>query len=88
MAKYADKFEKADNKIAIVGGFAAAATALVVGEWVAHLPVLNFLIGGPVQLVGFFMIPPLAVRYLVEKKSLEADVEEQVGKIVSAVFKK
>jgi hypothetical protein len=50
--------------------------------------VLNVLIGFPIQLLGFFVLPPLAVRYLVEKKSVEADIEEQVGKIVGAVFKK
>jgi hypothetical protein len=88
LAKYADRWEKAENKGAIIGGFAAAATALVVGEWVIHLPLLNVLLGFPVQLLGLFVMPPLAVRYLVGGKSVEKDVEEQVGKIVGAVFKK
>lgn len=63
----------------------AAAGALALGEWVIHLPVLDVLIGLPVQLLGLFVMPPLAVRWFVEGRSFEEDVEKQIGKILAAL---
>jgi hypothetical protein len=86
--KYAKRWEEAQNKPAIVGGFAAAAVALWLGESISHLPVLNFLIGEPLRLLGLFTLVPLAIRYFVEKKDLEKDIEEQVGKVLGLLLKK
>lgn len=82
LAKLADKFEKSDNKPAIVAWSAAATLAFFFSEWFIHLPLLDILIGFPVQLVGLVMLPYLGVRYFKDGKS----VTEDLGAITSPVI--
>lgn len=81
VSTFTDKFEKSENKTTIIGYAAAATGALVFAEWFIHLPVLNFLLGGPIQLVGLLALPYLGVRYLVEKESVSQDVEQLSAKV-------
>lgn len=81
--KYAEKWEKADNKPVLIGYAAAAAAALWIGEWFAHLPALDVLVGFPIQLVGFFTLPYLGVRWFVDGKDAGKDIEEAVTYVAS-----
>ena len=38
-----------------------------------HLPLLNFLLGFPIQLLGLALLPYFGVKYLVEKDSIKSD---------------
>ena len=54
--------------------------ALFTAEWLIHLPLLDFLLGFPVQLLGLFMLPYLGLRYLVDGGDVNKDVEvRQLG---------
>lgn len=81
--KMAEKFEKTENKPVVIGYVAAAAFAFITAEWLIHLPVLDFLLGFPVQLVGLLALPYLGVRWFVDGQSAGKDIEEAVGKVVS-----
>lgn len=81
LAKYADKFEKSENKTAIVGYTAAAAGALIFAEWLIHKPILDFLLGFPIQLLGLAVLPVLGVRYFVDNKDVGKDVEDVTQRI-------
>lgn len=75
LATAADKFEKSENKTAIVGYGAAAATAILTAEWLIHLPLLDFLLGFPIQLLGLLMLPYLGIKYFVEGDDYTKDAE-------------
>lgn len=38
-----------------------------------HLPLLNFLLGFPIQLLGLALLPYFGVKYFVEKDSIKGD---------------
>jgi len=80
--QFAEKFEKAENKPAVIGLSAAAAGAFFFTEWLIHLPLMNVLLGFPIQLLGVVMLPVLGVRYLVNGKSVAADASDAVSSIV------
>lgn len=77
----ADKFEKSDNKGAIIGYGAAGLIAFFFSEWLIHLPLLNFLLGFPIQLVGLLSLPYLGVRYLAEGENFQQDAKAAAGSI-------
>ncbi|KAL4457737.1 hypothetical protein ABPG75_012602 [Micractinium tetrahymenae] len=77
----ADKFEKVDNKPVVIGWLAGAFFAIVVAEWLIHVPLLNVLLGFPIQFVGLVITPYLALRYYVDKEGTPlADAEKLVNK--------
>lgn len=82
LAKWADKFEKADNKPLVVGYLSAAVGAVIFVEWLIHLPGLNVLLGFPVQLLGIFALPVLIMRYVVDGK---ADAGKDAGDLVASI---
>lgn len=84
LADIADKFERADNKVAIVGYGAAAVGATVFAEWLIHLPLFNVLLGFPIQLVGLLLTPYFVVKYFLEDGDVVADAE----KVVDTITKK
>ena len=57
-------------------------SAIFIGEWLIHLPVLNALLGFPVQFIGLLALPYLGVRYLVDGGSVSKDAEAYVDSIV------
>ncbi|KAL4443003.1 hypothetical protein ABPG77_008494 [Micractinium sp. CCAP 211/92] len=72
----ADKFEKVDNKPVVIGWVAAAFFAIVVAEWLIHVPLFNVLLGFPIQFIGLVVTPYLALRYYVDKEGTPlADAE-------------
>lgn len=79
-----DKFEASDNKAAIVGYSAAAIGALWFSEWLIHLPLLDFLLGFPIQLLGLSLLPYFGVKYYVEK---EGNITSDAGKAFDRVVK-
>jgi hypothetical protein len=81
LADLADKFEKSDNKTAIIGYSAAAAGALWFSEWLIHLPLFNVLLGFPIQLLGLVLLPYFGVKYLVDKDSALEDAKGAVDKV-------
>lgn len=83
-AGWAEKFEKAENKPVVVGWIAGALSAFIVTEWLIHLPVLDFLLGFPVQLIGVLALPVLISRYVLDGK----DVLKDAGDVVSDITKK
>ncbi len=48
----ANKFEKSDNKVAIIGWSVAGFGTIVMLEWFIHLPLFDFLLGFPIQFLG------------------------------------
>lgn len=83
LMKLSDKFEKLDNKPAVIGYGVGALVAFFIVEWLIHLPILDFLLGGTAQMLGLLMGPILLIRYLVDKEDLSADVEKTLAKITS-----
>lgn len=81
LIKFANKWEEADNKPVVAAYGVGALAALFITEWFIHLPLLDFLLGFPAQLVGVLVGPVLAVRYLVDKEDFGADVEAFAGKL-------
>ncbi|CAL8467120.1 g6656 [Coccomyxa elongata] len=77
----ADKFEKSNNKAAIVGWTAAGVGAFFVTEWLLHLPLLDVLLGFPVQLIGVAALPYFYVKYVIEGDSLVDDVGAAAKKV-------
>lgn len=84
IADIGDKFEASDNKATIVAYSAAAVFALWVSEWLIHLPLLDFLLGFPIQLLGLATLPYLGVKYLVEK---DGDITSDAGRAIKKVAK-
>lgn len=41
LIKFAEKFERAENKPAVVGYISAAVAAFIIAEWLIHLPGLK-----------------------------------------------
>jgi hypothetical protein len=80
----ADKFEKADNKAAIVGWTSAAFGTVVIVEWLIHLPVFDVLLGFPVQLLGLVAAVKLAKKYYLDGRGgAVSDFQELVGEVVA-----
>lgn len=58
---------------------AAAFFAIVVAEWLIHVPLFNVLLGFPIQFIGLVVTPYLALRYYVDKEGTPlADAEASV----------
>ncbi|GAX72658.1 hypothetical protein CEUSTIGMA_g114.t1 [Chlamydomonas eustigma] len=76
---FAEKFEKVENKPVVIGYVVAAVCALIVAEWLIHLPALDVVLGFPVQLLGLVLSPILAFRYIVDKKDATTDIVEIVA---------
>ncbi|KAG1667961.1 hypothetical protein FOA52_008333 [Chlamydomonas sp. UWO 241] len=81
LATWADKFEKVENKPIVVAYIVGVVSALIVTEWLIHLPGLNVLLGFPLQLVGVLMTPVLVTRYVLDKKDVTGDVVSTVDDI-------
>ena len=77
------RFEASSNKPVVVGWIAAAGAGIITAEWLMHLPLLNALVGFPVQLVGLLITPYLGVRYLMDNEDPVKDVTAVFEKIVS-----
>lgn len=83
LAKAADKWEKSDKKVPVIGYSVATLVAIILIEKIVHFPVLNVLLGIPLELVGVFSTVFLGVRYVKEKKDPLTDVDDIVGKITA-----
>ena len=70
--------------MAIVGWTAGAFGALVIGEWLINLPLLNVLLGFPIQLLGLVSAGNLTWRYYGEKAGEPLGDLEALVKKVSA----
>lgn len=73
----AEKWEKAENKPVLVGYGVGGLVALSITETVVHAPVLNVLLGFPLELLGILSAGSLALRYLKEGE----DPLEDLGKL-------
>jgi hypothetical protein len=78
-----DKFEASDNKPAVIGYSVAAVFAFFFAEWFIHLPLFNFLLGFPLQLLGLLIAPYLAVRYLADGEDWYADASDAADKVIA-----
>lgn len=78
----AKKWEEADNKGIVVGYSAAAVLTFAFTEWFIHLPVLDVILGFPIQLVGVLVSPYLIARWFLEKKDWFDDVSAATGTVV------
>jgi hypothetical protein len=73
---------QAENKVAIVGWGIAAFSAVVVAEWFIHLPLFDYLLGFPLQLLGLVAAIDLGIKYYLDKESdAMTDFEALVGKV-------
>lgn len=81
LAEWADKFEKAENKPVVIGWIVGGASAFIVTEWLIHLPLLDLLLGFPIQLIGVLSVPLLVTRYLIDGKDPVKDAGEAVTDI-------
>lgn len=78
----ANKFEKVENKPVVVGWLVGAVSAIVIAEWLIHLPLLNVLLGFPIQFIGLVSTGYLGLRYYVDNDGEPlADVEMLVNKV-------
>jgi len=84
LSTLAEKFERAENKPAVVGYLSAAVAAVFLVEYIIHLPVLDILLGWPIQLLGVFSMPVLAFRYYLQKNN---DITEDLTGVVNTVTK-
>ena len=50
-------------------------------EWFIHIPLFDFLLGFPIQLLGLLSLPLLYIRYFQENADPVADAEAALGKI-------
>lgn len=82
LASLADKFESSPNKIAISGWTVGIAIGILFAEWLIHRPLLNILLGFPIQLLGLLTLPYLGVRYYVDKTGKPADDFNSAAKTV------
>ncbi|KAL6778917.1 hypothetical protein ACKKBG_A04040 [Auxenochlorella protothecoides x Auxenochlorella symbiontica] len=81
LADTADKFEKAQNKPAVIGYGVGAFVAVWFAEWLIHLPLFNVLLGFPIQFLGLASLPYLYIKYVQEGQDYISDAEEVVKKI-------
>jgi len=81
LARGAEAWDKSDKKVAVVGYSIATLVGLYVIESIAHLPVLNVLIGVPLELLGIFSAGALGYRYLKENQDPFADISDFTGKV-------
>lgn len=51
-----------------------------------HLPLLNFLLGFPIQLLGLALLPYFGVKYLVEKDSIKSDAGDAFVSVPSTLL--
>ncbi|CAK0735769.1 hypothetical protein CVIRNUC_000636 [Coccomyxa viridis] len=79
----ADKFEKTDKKPAVIGWTAAAVGSFFLAEWLIHLPLLDFLLGFPLQLVGILALPWAYVKYVDESNSIVDDLGSAAKKVTN-----
>ncbi|KAK9798601.1 hypothetical protein WJX73_006868 [Symbiochloris irregularis] len=82
LSDIADKFEKSDKKGAIIGYTAAGVLAFFFSEWLIHLPLLNLLLGFPIQLVGLLVLPYLVVKYGVENDDYVRDLKTAGNRVI------
>lgn len=80
--KLADKFDKVENKPALIGYGVGGLVAFLFVEWLIHLPLLDFVLGFPAQTLGVLIAPYLIIRYAVDKEDISADVEMVVNKVL------
>ncbi len=79
-----NRFEAAENKAAIVGWTAGAAFAIITAEWFIHLPLLDALLGFPIQFLGLVTAVSLGLRYYVEGRgSAAGDLADVVGRVAA-----
>ena len=84
LANWADKFEKTENKPVVIGWIAAVLSSFIATEWLIHLPVFDFLLGFPVQLIGVLSLPILVTRYVLDGK----DAVKDAGDVVLDITKR
>ncbi|CAL5225357.1 g8160 [Coccomyxa viridis] len=81
LTSLADKFEKTEKKPAVIGWTAAAVGAFFLTEWLIHLPLLNVLLGFPLQLVGVLSLPWAYLKYVDEGDSIVDDLGSAAKKV-------
>ncbi len=74
LASRAPQWEAADNKPVLAGYGVGLLVGLYFVESLIHLPVLNLVIGFPLELLGVMSAGALALRYLKQGGDAEADV--------------
>lgn len=79
----ASKFEQLpqEKKIPVVGYGIAAAAAIITAEWFIHLPLFDFLLGFPIQLLGLLSLPYLGIRYFIDREDATRDAEMVLKKV-------
>lgn len=80
----ANKFEKADNKPAIIAFTAAAFFAITTAEWLIHLPLFDFLLGFPIQFLGLLTAANYGLKVY---KGDKIDVVGELESFVNSVSK-
>ena len=85
LADFASEFEKypQDKKVAVAGWGAAALGAFVFAEKIMHTVVFDFLIGGPVQMLGLLALPGIALKFIDGK-----DLAGEAGDYVNSIAKR
>lgn len=76
-----DKFDKSDNKPVVIGYSVGAVIAFIVLERIINAPVLNIILGWPLQTLGLLLTPYLAVRYLNDGEDWYADATDVADKV-------
>lgn len=82
LSDIADKFEKSDKKGAVIGWSAAAVFAFFFSEWLIHLPLLNVLLGFPIQLIGLLFLPYAVVKYALDDDDYISDIRGASDRVV------
>ena len=66
----------------IIGYSAAAIAAFFFSEWLISRPLLNILLGWPIQLLGLTLLPYFGVKYLVEGDSISDDASDAFHRVL------
>mmetsp|Transcript_21010 Transcript_21010/g.25226 ORF Transcript_21010/g.25226 Transcript_21010/m.25226 type:complete len:164 (+) Transcript_21010:61-552(+) len=83
LSKGAEKWEAAENKPVVVGYGVGFIVALIVIEKIIHLPLLNILLGFPLELLGVCSAGILGYRYIKEGGDPIDDLEGTLSKVTA-----
>ncbi len=79
----APQFDKLENKPVVIGYGVGLLVGLYFVESLIHLPVLNLVIGFPLELLGVMSAGALALRYLKQGGDAEADLSSVAATCVA-----
>merc|ERR1711865_570215 len=79
--KFSDKFEASENQPVVIGYGVGFLVALYIVESLIHLPLLNILVGFPLEVLGLCSAGVLGYKYFAEDGKPEEDLDATLTKI-------